>query len=249
MLKVLIVDDEKYIRNELKYFLEKYDDIQICGECGEGEEALELVKSLKPDIVFLDIQLQDISGTLVARKMLESDKPPHVVFATAYDKYAIQGFELNAVDYILKPFLEERIKLTIDRIRDRIKLRDNEINHKKSLEDDEINLDKLCVTKNNKLILIDVSEIQYIESVNNIIAVRTINDVYDCNYSLKELEDKLKKMKFIRIHKSYIVNIDYIDEIIPWFNYTYKIKIKGIADREIQVSRNYMKKFKRRLGM
>lgn len=249
MLKVLIVDDEKYVRNELRYFLEKHDDIQICGECSEGEEALELVKSLKPDIVFLDIQLQDISGMLVARKMLEKNKSLQVVFATAYDKYAIQGFELNAIDYILKPFLEERIKVTMDRIRERINLRNAEIDHKKSLGDAEVNLDKLCVTKNNKLILIDVSEIQYIESINNIIIVQTIKDVYDCNYSLKELEDRFKKKKFIRTHKSYIINIDYIDEIIPWFNYTYKIKIRGIEDSEIPVSRNYMKKFKRILGI
>lgn len=113
----------------------------------------------------------------------------------------------------------------------------------------KVNLDKLCVTKNNKLILIDMSHIQYIQSTNNVITVYTTDGLYDSNYSLKELEDRLNKMKFIRIHKSYIVNLDFIDEIIPWFNYTYKIKVKGIEDCEIPVSRNYMKKFKGILGI
>ena len=249
MLKVLIVDDEKYVRNELKYFLDKYDYIKVCGECDDGEEAIKLVKLLKPDIVFLDIHLQDMSGMVVARKILEIDKPPHIVFATAYEKYAIQGFELDAVDYILKPFLEERIKVTIDRIRERLKSQNVGINNNRILKHEEISLDKLCVIKGDKLILVDVREIQYIQSINNDIVVHTGKNFYNCNYSLKELEDKLRRMKFLRTHKSYIVNIDYIDEIIPWFNYTYKIKIRGLEDREVPVSRNYMKKFKRILGI
>jgi DNA-binding LytR/AlgR family response regulator len=249
VLKVLIVDDEKYIRDELKCFLNEYDDIEICGESGEGEEAIELAKSLKPDIVFLDIHLHDISGMLVAEKMLEVDTPPYIVFATAYDEYAIQGFQLNAVDYILKPFLEERIKLTIERIRKNIQLIRHNKKSNEVLENKKISLDKLCVKQNNKLILVDTSCIQYIQSINNIIIVNTIDGVYNSNYSLKELEDRLKKIKFIRTHKSYIINLDFIDEIIPWFNYTYKIKVKGIKDCEIPVSRNYMKKFKGILGL
>lgn len=249
MFKVLIVDDEKYIRNELKYFLNKYDDIEICGESGEGEEAIKLAKHLKPDIVFLDIHLHDINGMLVARKMLETDKPPYIVFATAYDKYAIQGFQLNAVDYILKPFLEERIKVTIERIRKNIQNLNSKEKSIDVIENIKINLDKLCVTKNNKFILVDMSHIQYIQSTNNVVTVKTTVGVYDSNYSLKELEDRLIKTKFIRTHKSYIVNLDFIDEIIPWFNYTYKIKVKGIEDCEIPVSRNYMKKFKGILGI
>lgn len=249
MLKVLIVDDEKYIRNELRYFLEKYDDIEICGECSEGKEALKMVELLKPDIVFLDIHLQGMNGMIAARKMMEADRRPNIVFATAYDKYAIQGFELNAIDYILKPFLEERVRVTIERIRKRIELECTESKPIELVLNEHVNLDKLCVIKNDKMILIDIGEIQYIQSTNKVITVHTINDVYNCNYSLKELEDRLIKMKFIRTYKSYIVNVDFIDEIIPWFNYTYKIKIKGKKDCEIPVSRNYMKKFKMMLGI
>ncbi|SKC41539.1 LytR/AlgR family response regulator transcription factor [Maledivibacter halophilus] len=246
MLNVLIVDDEKYIRNELRYFLEKHEDINICGECSEGEEAMELVKELNPHIVFLDIELQDMNGLLVARKILDDVNPPYIVFATAYDDYALQGFEIDAVDYIVKPFIEERIEKTLDRLRNRIELK--EVDGRKTKDKDNIKLNKLCLTKNNKLYLVDIWEIKFIQSQNNEIIVHTKRGTYGCNYTLKELEDRFKENNLIRTHKSYIVNIDFIDEIIPWFNYTYKIKLKG-EETEIPVSRNYLKKFKRRLSI
>ncbi|WZL73771.1 LytTR family DNA-binding domain-containing protein [Clostridiaceae bacterium 35-E11] len=246
VLKVLIVDDEKYIRDELKYFLGKYEDIEIVGETGEGEEVINLVDTCNPDIVFLDIQLGKMNGLLLARKILDKENPPYVVLATAYNEYAIQGFEINVVDYMLKPFSEERLKVAIDRIR-----KQNDKYGGKELEDqeEEINLNKLCVFHNNRLVLMDIEDIQYIESENKEVAVYAGDKVYHCNYSLKELETKFKNKKFIRTHKSYIVNIDFIEEIIPWFNYTYKITMKGNAEIEIPVSRNYLKKFKRILGI
>lgn len=248
MLNVLIVDDEKYVRNELRYFLEKHEDINISGECGDGEEAIAMVQKLNPDIVFLDIELQDMSGLLVARKLLDNTNPPCVVFATAYDDYALQGFEIDVVDYIVKPFIEERIQKTLDRLRKRIKA---ESDHGKKVEDDDksnIKLEKLCLERNNKLFLIDIGEIKFIQSQNNEIIVYTQSGTYGCNYTLKELEDRFSQNNLIRTHKSYIVNIDFIDEIIPWFNYTYKLKLKR-EEAEIPVSRNYLKKFKNTLSI
>jgi DNA-binding LytR/AlgR family response regulator len=244
VLNVLIVDDEKYIRNEIRYFLEKHEDVNICGECGEGEEAISLVQKLNPDIIFLDIELQDMSGLLVARKLLDKENPPYIVFATAYDDYALQGFEMDAVDYIVKPFLEDRIKKTLDRLRKRIKLKVHDEEKVQTNDKDQIKLDKLCVVKNSKLLLIDVREIKYIQSQKNEIIVHTKSGKYRCNNTLKELEDRFKEDKLIRTHKSFIVNIDFINEIIPWFNYTYKVKLKGEEETEIPVSRNYLKKFK-----
>lgn len=248
MLNVLIVDDEKYVRNELRYFLEKHEDINISGECGEGEEAIDMVQKLNPDIVFLDIELQDMSGLLVARKLLDNTNPPYIVFATAYDDYALQGFEIDVVDYIVKPFIEERIQKTLDRLRKRAKFESDD--GKKVEADDKfsIKLDKLCLEKNNKLFLINIGEIKFIQSQNNEIIVYTESGIYGCNYTLKELEDRFAQNNLIRTHKSYIVNIDFIDEIIPWFNYTYKLKLKG-EETEIPVSRNYLKKFKSTLSI
>lgn len=245
MLNILIVDDEKYIRDELKYFLEKYDDVNICGECGEGEEAIEMSKNLEPDVVFLDIELQDMNGILVARRLLERKKIPFIVFATAYDDYAIQGFEMEAVDYLVKPFLEDRIKVTLDRIRRQYELKRG--NSGKTEVD--IKLDKLCVNKGERIVLLDIKEIKYIHSVDHNIIVHTLKDKYTCNYTLKELEGRFKSEKLIRTHKGYIVNIDYVNEIIPWFNYTYKIKLKDGENTEIPVSRNYLKQFKNILGL
>lgn len=243
MLNVLIVDDEKYIRNELRYFLEKHEDVNICGECGEGEETLKLVNNLKVDIVFLDIELQDMNGLLVARKLLENQNRPYIVFATAYDEYALEGFEIDAVDYIVKPFSEERINKTLNRLRQRITLNNDDKKKVEENNEHKIMLDKLCVSKNNKMYLIDISQIKHIQSNNNELIVNTKEGKYSCNDTLKELEDRFRKHKIIRTHKSYLVNIDFIDEIIPWFNYTYKIKLKG-EETEIPVSRNYLKKFK-----
>ncbi|TCO76437.1 LytR/AlgR family response regulator transcription factor [Marinisporobacter balticus] len=244
MLKVFIVDDEKYIRDELKYFLGKRDHIQIVGETGDGQEVMELVEALEPNLVFLDIQLQNMNGLLLARKILDLKNPPYVILATAYNEYAIQGFEINVADYMVKPFSEDRLKLAIDRID---KQKNN--GHKETIETQEMDFHKLCVSQNNRFILIDIGEILYIESTNQGISVYARDEVYGCNYSLKELEERFKKKRFIRTHKSYIVNIDFIDEIIPWFNYTFKVKIKGKPDIEIPVSRNYLKKFKRIVGM
>lgn len=243
VLKVLIVDDEKYIRDELRYFLEKYDDIEICGESGEEQETLTLVETFKPDIVFLDIHLQDINGLLLARKIKENKTSPYIVFVTAYDKYAIEGFEINAADYILKPFSEERLKISIDRIKNWLNKKDgNKVSE--SDTNQEISLNKLCVEKNNRMKLIDIQEILFIEAQNNNIIVHARNETYACNSTLRELEEKFKKSNFVRTHKSFVVNINYINEIIPWFNYTYKIKLKGKDNLEIPVSRNYLKKFK-----
>ncbi|QEK11341.1 response regulator transcription factor [Crassaminicella thermophila] len=244
MFKVIIVDDEKYIRDELRYFLEKDKEINIIAETGDGKEVMDLVEKLNPDIVFLDIQIQDVNGLLLARKILDRNNPPYIILATAYNEYAIQGFEINVADYILKPFSEERLKIAIDRIK-----KQNQKKNKNFAENEEFDLNKLCVFKNNRYILMDIDEIQYIESIKNDIVVHARDGEYHCNYSLKELEERFKKKKFIRTHKSYIVNIDFINEIIPWFNYTYKVKIKEKENIEIPVSRNYLKKFKKLLGI
>ncbi|QXM05201.1 LytR/AlgR family response regulator transcription factor [Crassaminicella indica] len=244
MLRVMIVDDEKYIRDELKYFLKKYDDIEIVGETGDGEEVMKLIKKLSPDLVFLDIQLQHMNGLLLARKILDQENSPFVILATAYNEYAIQGFEINVSDYILKPFSEERLKSAIDRVKKQMNKE-----YKYAQKDEEVEINKLCVFQRDRFILMDIEEIQYIESRHQDIVVHARGGEYSCNFSLKELEERFKKKRFIRTHKSYIVNIDYINEIIPWFNYTYKIKIKGKEEVEIPVSRNYLKKFKKILGI
>lgn len=249
MIRVLIVDDEKYIRDELRYFLEKDSSIEVCGEASEGEDALKQVREETPDAVFLDIQLQDVNGILVARKIMEQRNPPFIVFVTAYEKYAIQGFEVNAIDYLLKPFSEDRITTTIERIKEGMSSKASRQEPILKAAVMGSKLDKLCVLKNERIVLLDINEILYIESQNNEVFVYAQSGKYHCNYLLKDIEDRFIGSKFIRTHKGFIVNLDYISEIIPWFNYTYKVKLKGKEDVEIPVSRNYLKKFKELLGL
>lgn len=249
MIRALIVDDEKYIRDELRYFLEKDSCIEVCGEASEGEDALKRMLEELPDVVFLDIQLQDVNGILVARKMMEQKNPAFIVFVTAYEKYAIQGFEVNALDYLLKPFSEDRIRTTIQRIKEGMNSRAYRQEPLLKAVSMESKPDKLCVLKNDRILLLDINEVLYIESQNNEVFVYAQNGKYQCNYSLKEIEDRFTGSKFIRTHKSFIVNLDYISEIIPWFNYTLIVKLKGRAGIEIPVSRSYLKKFKELLGL
>lgn len=250
MIRLFIVDDEKYIRNELRYLLEKHEGIEVCGESGDADEALEMIEEAKPDCIFMDINLHDNNGMLLARKISEKPNHPFIVFATACDNYAVQGFELDAVDYILKPFSEERIKLTIGRIREKFEDKNRNLEADQNVVDEgNTSPGKLCIQKNNKMILLDTSEIMFIKSEKNVVTVQTSDFLYECGYSLKDLEERLRGDKFMRIHKSTIINLDCIEEIIPWFNYTYKIIVKGQKDYDIQVSRNYLKKFKKYFGI
>jgi DNA-binding LytR/AlgR family response regulator len=243
-MKVLLVDDEKYIRDEFKYFLEKYSDIEICGETGRGDEVIPLIKKLKPDLIFLDINLQTDSGLIIARKILEMKNPPQIVLATAFDQHAVKGFEMGVVDYIVKPIMEDRLKKCIDRAR---KNMDN-YSKKEEKKDFESHMDKIAVKKSDKFYLIKLKDVVYLEYSDNRINVFTRDEKYYMNMTMKEFVEK-SGPAFIRTHKSFIVNLDYVNEIIPWFNYTFKLRLKHYENNEIPVSRSYLKDFKNKLNI
>lgn len=242
-MKVLLVDDEKYIRDEFRYFLEKHEDIIICGETGRGDEVIPLVKKLKPDLIFLDINLQIDNGLIIARKILEQPNPPQIVLATAFDQHAVKGYEMGIFDYLVKPIMEDRLIKCINRARDNIERLSMRVKENKP---EKIN--KIAVNKEDKIYLLKLDEIVYLEYINNKIAVMTKDDVFYLNQSLKSFIEDYSD-KFIRTHKSFVVNIDYINEIIPWFNYTYKLKLIKFENTEIPVSRNYIKEFKEKFKL
>lgn len=242
MLKIVVVDDEPFIRDELKYFLEKAEDVEIVGETGYGDEVLELVTTQEPDAIFLDIELQYTNGITIARQLRDLDKPPAIILATAYDKYAVLGYEMDVIDYILKPFSAPRIEKTLEKIRNR---------NSSGERDSVISVDKLgklCVSQKDKLYLKSLDEIVFFEAKNKSVRVVCQEDEYSCQYTLKDLEALLQDGTFARIHKSFIVNLDQIEEIIPWFNYTIKLKMNG-RDDEVLVNRSYMKTFKNLLNI
>lgn len=232
-MRALIIEDEEYSAIELKYLLKKVDkNIKVCGIIDSGQKAMNVIKKLKPDIVFLDIRLNDLNGLDIARYISSTDENVKIIFTTAYDEYAVRAFELNAVDYILKPFSEERLKKAIERIRKSFRSGSEE--GVKKYED----LRKLPVKSDSKLIFLDIDDIIFIEADGRSSLIKTTNGVYKSLYSLKNIEDRLKDSCFFRVHKSYIINLKKIREIIPWFNNTYVIKLSGCENFEIPVSKS-----------
>lgn len=235
--KVFIVEDEPYVRDEIKYILGRYDQLAVAGEADNAFDAICAIQSLRPDIVFLDIQLGDIDGIALAKKITELDLSIKLVFITAFENYALEGFELNAVDYVLKPFSEQRLDKTVERL-----MQDQHAPEPPPLPANS-NANRIMVRQNNNWRLLDIADILYFQSQDHLTLAYTLKDAYSLNSTLRELEQQLPPSDFLRTHKSFIVNLRQINEIIPWFNYTYKITLrqKGV---EIPVSRSYIKKFK-----
>lgn len=244
-LRVFIVEDEAHVRDEIKYLLGRYKHIQVVGEADNSLDAICGVNSLRPDVVFLDIKLHDlIDGIALGNKIAEVQPAVKIVFVTAFDDRAVEGFEMGAVDYVLKPFSEERLAKTIDRLSQDAPAGPQPPNPSTYGKTG----DKIILKKNEVWKLLDLHEIYFFQCMDHTTQAVTESDEFNLNYTLRELENTLPREKFIRTHKSFIVNVDYIHEIIPWFNYTYKIALKNERG-EIPVSRSYMKKFKSTLSL
>lgn len=248
MFTVLLVDDEPPAREELRYLLESYPDVKIIGEASSGQEAMEKILKLKPDVIFLDIQLSDMDGFEVARQVFSKGVTPVVVFATAYDEYAVRAFEINALDYILKPFSEKRLQKTVERL---IKVFDERRQKQESLKVSDYILmagkpacNKLSLWKNDRIYLVDPDEICYCEAIEKGCKIKTEKGEFLSPYSLSELEEKIGSPKFFRTHKSYLVNFDKVKEIIPWFNGTFILSIIGYEKDEVPVSRRHAREMK-----
>lgn len=223
-IKVIIVDDEKLARDIIKTYLAKYDTIQIVAECSNGFEALKQINELKPDLIFLDIQMPKISGF----EMLELlDDPPIIIFTTAFDNYAIKAFEVNAIDYLLKPFSEERFDDSIQKAMNLLNNK-NESNKKlealsRTLEQKVEFLERVVIKQNQKIIIIPVSEIKFIEAQDDYVMIYTSKGNYLKEKTMKYFEEYLNPQNFIRIHRSYIANISCIKQIELYEKESYKI--------------------------
>ncbi|BEP30222.1 LytR/AlgR family response regulator transcription factor [Helicovermis profundi] len=248
MIKYLIVDDEKPARDELKFLLGDFNDFELIGEADNGIECLNIAKEKNIDVVFLDIDMPRISGIVVASKLSSFDNPPLIIFVTAYNEYAINAFEVNALDYLLKPISALRLENTIEKIKhNRINLVDPLINNK-ILFNDLNTSSRICLEQNGVYMPLDIDSIIYakVEGKNTIIFTR--NKEYNYSGTLSQLESKLTNTDFFRTHRSYILNIDYIETIEPWFNNTYMVKVKYL-DEKVPVSRSQIKKFKEFVGI
>lgn len=231
-MNCIVIDDEYPAREELKYFIKEFSSINIDEEFDDSIKALEYIEKNKPDVIFLDINMPKLDGMALGHIVNNFKKKIFIVFITAYKEHAVQAFEIEAFDYILKPYSEERIISTLKRLE---KIEDT--NKAECINN------KIALRKNDKLKIVEICDICYCEANERQTIIYTRNDKYIEHCSISEFYKKLSHKLFFKTHRSYIVNLDKITDIIPWFNNTYMVKVKGINE-EIPVSRNNVNSFK-----
>ncbi|MED4223865.1 LytR/AlgR family response regulator transcription factor [Neobacillus cucumis] len=247
MLKAFIVDDEPLARDELSYLLKRSKQVEIAGEADCVETALEKLKNLDIDVIFLDIQLEDQTGIEIASQLNQLDYPPLIVFATAFDEYALKAFELNAVDYLLKPIDEKRIQQTIDKLYKLAGSKEQNIplsSRPNSFQNERS--EKLAVSIDEKIVLVNTNDIFYVGTQDGKTVIATERQKYWVYEPLITFERKLQTSPIVRVHRAFLVNIDAIIEIEPWFNSTYNLIMK--SGDKVPVSRTYTKDLKQLLG-
>ena len=231
-LRLLIVDDERLVREAIRYGLAGLPDAEIIAECESGHDAIEVIRSQVPDLVLLDIQMQDMTGLEVIREIGPERMPP-VVFITAYDEHAVEAFELNAVDYILKPFDQTRLMESIQRARERISARNDT-----ALADRlRVLLDakqqgwpeRLAVRSGERFDMVPVDSIDWIESANNYAQLHCGPKQHLINETLTNLERRLDPAKFVRVHRGRIVNLSRITVVHPLLGGSYELELRGGA--------------------
>lgn len=245
-MKAFIVDDEPLARDELAHILRRSKKVEIAGEADCMEDALEDILRLKPEVVFLDIQLAEDSGLDIARRLLELEHRPEIVFATAYDEYALKAFELNAMDYILKPFDEKRIHQTVEKL---LRIQQNREGAPSPGFDKPApkeRTDKLAVMVEDRIMLVQVGKIIYISSMEGKTVIATDDRKYTLNETLVTIEQKLQNTPIVRVHRAFLVNLDAIVEIEPWFHSTCNLVMKDGS--KVPVSRTYLKELKQHIG-
>jgi two-component system LytT family response regulator len=244
-IRTIIVEDEALARDLLRSFLQDFAHIEIVGECANGFEGVKMINELKPDLIFLDIQMPKISGF----EMLELlDHKPHIIFATAYDEYALKAFEFNAADYLLKPFSKERLKEAVAKVEGRIH-REGPVSEMadKVLEyPREGFLNRIVVKDRSKIHVIPVDQIRYIESMDDYVLIYTREARYVKQKTMKSLEEVLDPASFIRIHRSFIIRIEEINEIQQYEKESYVVVLHDKT--KLKVSKSGYKNLKEALN-
>lgn len=249
-IRVLIVDDELPARQELKFLLKDYPEIEVAGEADSGQEALELAQQLEPELVFLDIQLHDMSGLEVAKFLARLVPRTRVIFVTAYDQYAIEAFELHALDYLLKPVNKIRLQKTIQEWKNIKAVNEHYQILKETIEHlQKGKKAKIPAIKDGRILLINQEDILYIKAEGRNAVVRVEGQDIPTNFSLCEIAQKLNQDSFLKVHRSYIVNLEAIVEIIPWFKGTYNLIFRDKEAEVVPVSRSYVNEFREKLGL
>jgi DNA-binding LytR/AlgR family response regulator len=255
-MHILIADDETPARSELRYILEELAPEASFHEATTGEEALERIEREPIDVVFLDIHMPGMDGLEAAATVVDGPQPPLIVFATAYDQHALRAFELAALDYVVKPFDERRLEQTMARVRhtlaERARLEQRQAAMRAYLlqERPEGGLAKLWGERENEnYVLVGYEDILWIVAEEKKVYMHTKEgEKLLVHYTLKELEPRLKPHHFARVHRGYLVNLDHVAEVVPWFSGTYLVRMADSRRTEIPMSRRYGAQLKQETG-
>jgi two-component system, LytTR family, response regulator LytT len=278
-ISALIIDDEQLAREELKYLLDSVGGVEVVGQGANGIEAVELIEENHPDLVFLDVQMPGLDGFAVIQKLMERNKKragagagtdaeplPQIVFATAYDQYAVRAFDVNAVDYLLKPFDRNRVVEAVERVKGRIAGGGSGAAGTGAQADSPIESQleallrllkrpqgadrtpqpaKVVVQAQNRLLLVSQAEICFAAIDEGVIRIVTRNfeGQSKCR-TLEELLEQLDPAHFWRAHRGFVVNIDHIREVVPWFKSSYQLRMNDKAQTEIPVSRTQTRRLR-----
>jgi len=260
-LRVLVVDDEQLAREELCFQLNQAGDVEIVGQATNGPEALVAADELEPDVVFLDIQMPGLNGFEVARGLLDrADEAPAVVFVTAYDQHAVEAFEVNAVDYLLKPVDAARLQQALARVRRRLAtdrpdggpplLNEQVEQIVKMMASRQTHREQVAVKAGERFWLVQADEIISASLADESITIVTGQVAGTSNYrTLDDLQARLDPETFWRVHRSHLVNINKIKEIVPWFSRNYILRMKDAKGTEIPVSRSQTKRLREYLKL
>jgi len=258
-LRAVVVDDEQLARDELCFLLQQIGGVEIVAQAGNGVEALRVIEDCQPDLVMLDVQMPGLSGFEVARRVVQAGLETHVVFVTAFDQYAIDAFEVNAVDYLLKPVEAARLSTAVDRVRKR-RAADRAGSDAKSgpdldrlvqmLSDRSGRREQLAIKVDERFLLVQTDEVVHASVEDDQIRVVTNSLSGTSNYrTLDELQTRLDPAVFWRVHRSHLVNINKIKEIVPWFSRNYILKMKDAKGTEIPVSRSQTRRLREYLKL
>ena len=257
-LSAVIVDDEQLARDELAYLLKDLDDVSIVAQGKNGVEAVNLIREHNPDLVFLDVQMPGLDGFGVIKKLLDRKVPlPKIVFATAFDQYAVKAFEVNAVDYLLKPFDKKRVAQSVRKARAKVESTNSSNDRLETLvrmlESQKPQSSKILIKAVGRLFLMDQKDICYASIEDGVITVVTsgpagMEGQSNCR-TLEELLDSLDPNLFWRAHRSYLVNINRIKEVVPWFKSSYQLRMDDKKQTEIPVSRAQTRRLRELFGL
>ena len=236
MLKALVVDDEAPARSELRFLLAEAGGVEVVGEAGNAVEALQLIKAIPYDVIFLDINMPGLTGVQLAEVLAGLSRPPSIIFVTAHSEHAVKAFEVRATDYLVKPVEIERLRQAISRL-------------DPADEQAAAVIERIPVEKAGKKLLINVADILYVMAKDDYSYLYTPADRYLSTISLAQLETKLEPAGFFRIHRRYLVNLARVKEVVPMYGGTLLLTLADDAATQIPVSRRRVPALKKALGL